>query len=153
MNSIIQRALAGAAIIFLASAAFAQGSKLDQAAQILKQQAKRGRGEFITFLTGAATAYRWASEDDESDSRPLYCLPPDAKFDGRAYANIALEEYNSAKARYRDIPEYPLTVLTLALLHGLQAKYPCETEEEQPDAPQARTSSLQAQAPSIQLAR
>jgi len=129
----------------LAATASAEGNKLEQAAQILKQQAKRGRGEFITYLTGAASAYRWAGEDNGDSGAPaLYCQPEDTKLDGRAYANIALEEYARAKAQYKEIPEYPMTVLALALLHGLQEKYPCADAEEAPVvSSRLQTSSLQ----------
>jgi hypothetical protein len=136
MKRIIVRMLAVAGLAaMLAAPSWAKEGDLDKAAKILQQQARGGRGEFITFLIGAATAYRWAGTADVGgQASPLYCAPPDAKLDGRAYANIALQEYGRAKAEYQGMPEYPLTVLALALLRGLQDKFPCRSAGESPAA-------------------
>lgn len=104
------------ACLLYVQSAWAQGN-LDKAANLLDQQSKRGRGEFITYLTGAAAAYRWSKS---------YCPAADAALDGRSYGRIALEEYRRAKTDYAKLPQYPLDVLSLALLRGLESRYPCE---------------------------
>ena len=124
----------GAAALLIATAAPARSSNLDDAARILERQARAGRGEFITYLVGAAAAYRWASVDDDAETPPLYCPAPDLKLDGRAWARIALDEYKRNKSEYADLKEYPLSVFALALLHGLQSKYPCSAAEPDPSA-------------------
>jgi hypothetical protein len=110
--------------------AFAQQKNLDKAVGILEQQARSGRGEFISFLNGAASAYRWLSADAEG-KRPerAYCPPADAALDGRAYAKIAIAEYRRAKHEYAKVPDYPLQVLSLALVRGLGERFPCTTDE------------------------
>jgi hypothetical protein len=84
---------------------------------LVEQQAKRGKGEFITFLMGAASAYRWDGSG--------VCPPPRATLEGRTYAQIALEEYKRDTREYASLKEYPLDVLALALQRGLRARYPC----------------------------
>ncbi len=118
----------GAAALLMATTVSAQPGHLDKAARILEQQARAGRGEFITYLVGAAAAYRWASTDNDAASPALYCPPSDAKLDGRAWGKIALEEYRRDKAQYAGLDEYPLSVFALALLHGLQSKFPCPSD-------------------------
>lgn len=105
------------AVLVGAAPASAQSGTLEKAARILEQQAKRGRGEFITFLMGAASAYRWDGTG--------VCPPPRATLEGRTYAQIALEEYRRDKSEYASLKEYPLDVLALALQRGLRARYPC----------------------------
>ena len=108
----------------------AQG-KLDKAVQILEQQARAGRGEFVTFLMGAASAYRWDSAAPEAAAAErLFCPPPWHSVDGKSYAKIALEEYRRSKGEYAALTEYPLDVLSLALQRGLRARYPCEAGRE-----------------------
>jgi len=108
----------------------AQG-KLDKAVQILEQQARAGRGEFVTFLMGAASAYRWDSAAPEGPgAERLFCPPPWHSVDGKSYAKIALEEYRRSKGEYAALTEYPLDVLSLALQRGLRARYPCEAGRE-----------------------
>ena len=99
-------------------------ARLEKAAQVLEQQARTGKGEFINFLIGAASAFRWA-EGQGTDA--TYC-PPDTPLDGRRYAMITLEEYKRGKAEYMKISGYPLDVLTLALLRSLRAQFPCSKE-------------------------
>ena len=111
------RALFGAAALVLCASASAQPSRLDQAAQLLEQQARRGKGEFITYLTGAASAYRWSADA---------CPPQNERLDGRAYAKLALQEYRRARSDYAAQSGYPLEVLSLALLRGMRTHYPCE---------------------------
>ena len=114
----------------LPQAAPAQG-KLDKAVQILEQQARAGRGEFVTFLMGAASAYRWDSTAPEGPgAERLFCPPPWHSVDGKSYAKIALEEYRRSKSEYAGLTEYPLDVLSLALQRGLRARYPCEAGGE-----------------------
>lgn len=114
----------------LAPAAIAQG-KLDKAVQILEQQARAGRGEFVTFLMGAASAYRWDSAAPEGPAAErLFCPPPWHSVDGKSYAKIALEEYRRSKSEYAALTEYPLDVLSLALQRGLRARYPCDVGRE-----------------------
>jgi hypothetical protein len=122
----IKRALrlAGAALL-IASATSAHSGNLEKAARILEQQARAGRGEFITYLVGAATAYRWVSSDNDVEKPALYCPPSDTRLDGRAWGKIALEEYRRDKTQYARLDEYPLSVFALALLHGLQSRFPC----------------------------
>lgn len=139
MKRLIRRTIAIAAIGtigLLSNPALAQASNLEKAAQILQQQSRSGRGEFITYLTGAATAYRWAGETSKPEATGgLYCPPPDAKLDGRGYANIALAEYKRGKEEYESIRDYPLSVLALALLRGLKEKFPCLAESTLPLPP------------------
>lgn len=118
--------IAGAALL-MATTVCAQPGHLEKAASILERQARAGRGEFITYLVGAAAAYRWASRDDTA-APALYCPPFDAKLDGRAWGKIALEEYRRDKAQYAGVDEYPLSVFALALLHGLQSRFPCPSD-------------------------
>ena len=114
----------------LAQKAWTQQKNLEKAAGILEQQSRTGKGEFINFLTGAATAYRWVGTNpDLGGPEPAYCPAPGLVLDGRSYAKIALEEYKRAKSEYSKVAEYPLNVLTLALLRGLRAKYPCKSED------------------------
>ena len=114
----------------LQQAAAAQG-KLDKAVQILEQQARAGRGEFVTFLMGAASAYRWDSTAPEGPgAERLFCPPPWHSVDGKSYAKIALEEIRRSKSEYAGLTEYPLDVLSLALQRGLRARYPCEAGRE-----------------------
>jgi hypothetical protein len=125
-------ALAALAVpcLALAPAAGAQG-KLDKAVQILEQQARAGRGEFVTFLMGAASAYRWDSAAPEgAAAERLFCPPPWHSVDGKSYAKIALEEYRRSKGEYAALTEYPLDVLSLALQRGLRARYPCDAGRE-----------------------
>jgi len=114
-------------------AAGAQG-KLDKAVQILEQQARAGRGEFVTFLMGAASAYRWDSAPPEAPegrgAERLFCPPPWHSVDGKSYAKIALEEYRRSRSEYAALTEYPLDVLSLALQRGLRARYPCDAGRE-----------------------
>lgn len=107
------------ACLLCAQPAWSQ-TNLDKAVNLLDQQARRGKGEFITYLTGAAAAYRWAE---------TYCPPADAALDGRSYGRIAVEEYRRAKGEYTKLPQYPLDVLSLALLRGLETRYPCKASE------------------------
>lgn len=127
------RALAVAGAALLATGAAAAGN-LDKAANILERQASAGKGEFITYLVGAAAAYRWANKDSDDEAQPLYCPTSEAKLDGRAWARIALEEYRRNKSEYAGLEEYPLSVFALALLHGLQSKYPCAPDEPNPSS-------------------
>ena len=114
----------------LPPAAGAQG-KLDKAVQILEQQARAGRGEFVTFLMGAASAYRWDSAAPEGPAAErLFCPPPWHSVDGKSYARIALDEYRRSKGEYAALSEYPLDVLSLALQRGLRARYPCDAAPE-----------------------
>lgn len=123
------------------NAAWAQNN-LQKAANILAQQERAGRGEFITYLEGAAAAYRWAgSSSNGGDRTPLYCPPDDNPLAGKAYAKIALDEYNRAKDDYHAIDGYPLTVLSLALMHGLQQKYPCPTQAKADQASPGATTA------------
>jgi len=111
-------------------AAGAQG-KLDKAVQILEQQARAGRGEFVTFLMGAASAYRWDSAAPEGPgAERLFCPPPWHSVDGKSYAKIALEEIRRSKSDYAALTEYPLDVMSLALQRGLRARYPCDAGGE-----------------------
>jgi hypothetical protein len=111
-------------------AAGAQG-KIDKAVQILEQQARTGRGEFVTFLMGAASAYRWDSAAPEGPSAERqFCPPPWHSVDGKSYAKIALEEYRRSRSEYAALTEYPLDVLSLALQRGLRARYPCDAGGE-----------------------
>ena len=124
MKQIISSIVAIAGIaLFVANAA--RASDLAKAAQILDQQSRAGKGEFITYLTGAAAAYRWAG----ANSGSIYCPPLDATVDGRAYAKIALEEYQQRKGEYAGLHDFPLSVLALALMRGLQERYPCRAED------------------------
>jgi hypothetical protein len=131
--STVARALAGAAIglmcVLIPGHAWAQ-TNLEKAAHLLEQQSRNGKGEFITFLTGAASAYRWASADGDAG---MYCPPPNLMLDGRSYAKIALEEYKRAKPEYTKLRDYPLEVLTLALLRGLRDKFPCKSVRDADD--------------------
>jgi hypothetical protein len=105
---------------------WAQQSRLERAAQLLEQQARAGKGKFVTFLVGAASAYRWDSAAVEgADPERLFCPPPRHSVDARSYARIAVEEYRRSKSEYAALTEYPLDVLALALQRGLRARYPC----------------------------
>lgn len=134
MKRIILGALATAALLLTTAGAAAQPGTLDKAANILERQARAGRGEFITYLVGAAAAYHWANKNSDADTPALYCPTSDAKLDGRAWARIALEEYRRDKSEYADLQEYPLSVFALALLHGLQSKYPCSADNPAPSS-------------------
>lgn len=106
--------------------AWSQQTRLDKAAQMLEQQARAGRGEFVTFLMGAASAYRWDSSAAQgAGAERLFCPPAWHSMDGKSYAKIALDEYRRAKSEYAALGEYPLDVLALALQRGLRSRYPC----------------------------
>jgi hypothetical protein len=126
------KALAVASLVLACSLlpqeVWAQQKNLEKAVVLLEQQSRTGKGEFINFLTGAATAYRWIGTSlDLGSAEPTYCPAPGLVLDGRSYAKIALEEYKRAKSEYISLPEYPLNVLTLALLRGLRGKFPCNS--------------------------
>jgi hypothetical protein len=114
------------AIATLAGAlpAYAQ-PRLDRAAQVLEQQARRGKGEFISFLIGAASAYRWS---EGQGTEATFC-PPEAPLEGRRYASMALEEYKRGRTEYMKMSGYPLDILTLALLRSLREQFPCVAEK------------------------
>jgi hypothetical protein len=122
--------IVAAALALLALSASADQGNLEKAVRILEQQSRAGKGEFVTFLTGAATAYRWVSVSERRHTDMLYCPPPNIRLDGKAYAKIALDEYRREKSEYSGVTDYPLNVLTLALLRGLQDKYPCLADRE-----------------------
>ena len=116
-------------MLLIASAASASGN-LDKAAQMLDQQSRAGKGEFVTYLTGAAAAYRWAGGTKEvGGASSIYCPPSEAKLDGRGYAKIALQEYQRRKLEYAAVQDFPLNVLALALMRGLQERFPCGAAE------------------------
>ena len=129
----MKRALAFASLLFAfaqSQPGWAQQKNLEKAVGVLEQQARSGRGEFISFLSGAATAYRWISSENEGmGARQAYCPPANRALDGRAYARIAIDEYRRAKSEYAKVPEYPLQVLTLALVRGLATQFPCKAPE------------------------
>jgi len=61
-------------LCFALPQAAAAAGKIDKAVQILEQQARAGRGEFVTFLMGAASAYRWDSTAPEGPgAERLFC--------------------------------------------------------------------------------
>ena len=124
--------------------AWTQQKNLEKAAVLLEHQSRTGKGEFINFLTGAATAYRWVGTNpDVGGPEPAYCPAPNLTLDGRSYAKIALEEYKRAKGEYSNLAEYPLSVLTLALLRGLRAKFPCKSDNaEISPQPSSSTSAV-----------
>jgi hypothetical protein len=129
------KALAVASLVLACSLfpkeAWTQQKNLERAVALLEQQSRTGKGEFINFLIGAATAYRWIGTNlDLGGAEPTYCPAPNVVLDGRSYAKIALEEYKRAKSEYISLPEYPLNVLTLALLRGLRGKFPCNSATE-----------------------
>lgn len=125
-------AIAGFALL-VANAVWAQGSNLEKAAHMLDQQSRAGKGEFLTYLTGAAAAYRWVGvRSDIEGSASIYCPPQEVKLDGRGYAKIALEEYQRRKSEYAGLKDFPLNVLALALLRGLQERFPCRVEAQPP---------------------
>src|ERR1051325_1075851 len=114
-------------LCFALPQAAAAAAQIGKAVQILEQQARAGRGEFVTFLMGAASAYRWDSTAPEGPgAERLFCPPPWHTVDGKSYAKIALEEYRRSKSEYAGLTEYPLDVLSLALQRGLRARYPCD---------------------------
>jgi hypothetical protein len=128
MKQIIGAVLA----LLVANAVCAQGN-LEKAAHMLEQQSRTGKGEFVTYLTGAAAAYRWVGvKSDIEGSASIYCPPTDAQLDGRGYAKIALAEYQRNKGEYAGLKDFPLNVLALALLRGLQERYPCRSEAQAP---------------------
>lgn len=101
-------------------------STLDKAAHLLEQQARTGKGEFVSFLMGAASAYRWESaEGKDARGERGFCPPPRHALDAKTYARIALDEYRRDKSQYAMLSEYPLDVLALALHRGLRARFPC----------------------------
>ena len=119
--------------------AWSQQTRLDKAAQMLEQQARAGRGEFVTFLMGAASAYRWESSAPQAaGAERLFCPPAWHSMDGKSYAKIALEEYRRAKSEYAALGEYPLDVLALALQRGLRSRYPCSETTTRVE-PESRT--------------
>jgi hypothetical protein len=115
------RILAAACAVFAASAH--AKPTIERTVRLLEQQSRSGKGEFINYLIGAASAYRWASASE--GPRATYCPPAALVLDGGAYARIALEEYRRDKPSYSGRSEPPVDVLTLALLRGLSAKWPC----------------------------
>jgi hypothetical protein len=115
------------ACLLHANSGWAQPGNLEKAVHMLEQQSRTGKGEFVTYLTGAAAAYRWANTTATSDGMPgMYCPPSDLALDGRGYARIAVDEYKRARSEYAKLPQYPLDVLSLALLRGLGQRFPCK---------------------------
>jgi hypothetical protein len=131
-RSRIQAWATGIVVVCLlhASPSWAQPGNLEKAVHMLEQQSRTGKGEFVTYLTGAAAAYRWANTTAASDgTRAMYCPPQDLALDGRGYARIAVDEYKRARSEYAKLPQYPLDVLSLALLRGLGQRFPCKLAE------------------------
>jgi len=111
--------------LLVATAVWAQPSNLEKAAHMLDQQSRAGKGEFLTYLTGAAAAYRWVGvKSDIEGSAAVYCPPQEMKLDGRGYGR--------RKGEYAGLHDFPLNVLALALLRGLQERYPCRVEAQSP---------------------
>ena len=133
MKQLISRLFAVAASMLLVANAASASGNLEKAAQMLDQQSRAGKGEFVTYLTGAAAAYRWAGGTQEiGGAGSIYCPPSEAKLDGRGYAKIALQEYQRRKGDYAAVQDFPLNVLALALMRGLQEKFPCRAAESAP---------------------
>ena len=92
----MKRIIGSVVALLVANAGWAQGN-LEKAAHMLDQQSRAGKGEFLTYLTGAAAAYRWIGvKSDIEGSASVYCPPQEMKLDGRGYAKIALEEYQTS---------------------------------------------------------
>jgi hypothetical protein len=88
---------------------------------------------YFTPLVGGWVADRWIGvKSDVEGSASVYCPPQEMKLDGRGYAKIALEEYQRRKGDYAGLKDFPLNVLALALLRGLQERYPCQAEAQSP---------------------
>ena len=111
-----------------ASAARSEQARLDKAVDLLQQQSQTGRGEFIAFINAAGSAYNWVNAELETKDAGLrlFCPPPGKSLTSRDYAQIAVGEYRKAKHDYAQRTEYPLDVLSLALLRGLQDTFPCK---------------------------
>ena len=130
----IRSAMLIIASVLIPSTGWAQKTNLEKAVGVVEQQARSGKGEFVTYLTGAAAAYRWASATGTM-REGTYCPPPDLALDGRSYARIAIEEYKGAKSEYLKLPQYPLDVLSFALLRGLGKRFPCAAPPQATAAP------------------
>ncbi len=111
-----------------APAARSEQARLDKAVDLLQQQSQTGRGEFIAFINAAGSAYSWVNAELEikDAAQRLFCPPPGKSLTSREYAQIAVAEYKKAKREYAQRTEYPLDVLSLALLRGLQDTFPCK---------------------------
>ncbi len=111
-----------------ASAARSEQARLDKAVDLLQQQSQTGKGEFISFINAAGSAYSWVNAELETKDagHRLFCPPPGKSLTSRDYAQIAVAEYRKAKHDYAQRTEYPLDVLSLALLRGLQDTFPCK---------------------------
>jgi hypothetical protein len=125
--------LVAAAVLVLvllpsAPAARSEQARLDKAVDLLQQQSQTGRGEFIAFINAAGSAYSWANAELETKEagQRLFCPPLGKSLTSRDYARIAVTEYKKAKHDYARRTEYPLDVLSLALLRGLQDTFPCK---------------------------
>jgi len=86
------------------------------------------KGEFIAFINAAGSAYSWVNAElgIKDAGQRLFCPPPGKSLTSRDYAHIAVAEYRKSKQAYAQRIEYPLDVLSLALLRGLQDTFPCK---------------------------
>ncbi|HXM81761.1 MAG TPA: hypothetical protein VN929_07515 [Burkholderiales bacterium] len=111
-----------------APAARSEQARLDKAVDLLQQQSQTGKGEFIAFINAAGGAYSWVNTELETKEKGhrLFCPPPGTLLTSRDYAQIAVIEYKKGKNEYAQRTEYPLEVLSLALLRGLQDTFPCK---------------------------
>jgi hypothetical protein len=103
-------------------------ARLDKAVSLLQQQSQTGKGEFVAFINAAGGAYSWVNAELETreQGHRLFCPPPGTLLTSREYAQIAVAEYKKGKHEYAQRTEYPLEVLSLALLRGLQDTFPCK---------------------------
>ena len=126
------RIVAAAVLVLMllpsAPAARSEQARLDKAVDLLQQQSQTGKGEFIAFINAAGSAYNWVNAELETKDagHRLFCPPPGKSLTSRDYAHIAVDEYRKAKHDYAQRTEYPLDVLSLALLRGLQDTFPCK---------------------------
>jgi len=111
-----------------APAARSEQARLEKAVDLLQQQSQTGKGEFIAFINAAGSAYSWVNAElgIKDAGQRLFCPPPGKSLTSRDYAHIAVAEYRKSKQAYAQRIEYPLDVLSLALLRGLQDTFPCK---------------------------
>lgn len=118
------------AVLFLSSCVqvFA-ASDVEIAVEELKAQRNAGSGIWITILSGAGTAYGMANAQLKYQGlTPLFCQPAQFILNPLNFADIVLGEFREEPKVYNlsQYQQYPMDVLTLALLRGLRKSFPCK---------------------------
>ena len=112
----------------MASPAWPQTNRIEAAFNELERQSRTGKGEYAEALVGMIHAYEVANVELETVRKQpvLYCLPEVGAFDYTLLAFITVGEYRANKSLYDKAGAEPLTLMSMALLKGLQSAFKCK---------------------------